>query len=266
MTCELTPEQHLHMAQRLHEAKRTGRGIVPPSEEMSYTFDDAYRVRRMFVDLMLADGRVTKGHKIGFTSEAMQKMYGMTGPDFGQLLDDVFVPVGEPVPASTLADARVEAEIAFVLRAPLRGPGTTVADVLAATDHVCAAIEVIDSRVGAMRAKAVDSIADNAGAGKVVLSTLHLDPRDLDLTTIPIEMHVDGSEPQRGMSGDVMGNPAAAVAWLADKLHAIEGLGGWLEAGDVVMSGSAVRSVAVGAGSRLSASFGVLGAIDIEFS
>lgn len=265
MSLELTHEQHLHMARRLYEAKRTGRGIVPPSEELSYTLDDAYRVRRIFVDLMLADGRTTKGHKIGFTSEAMQKMYGMTGPDFGQLLDDVFVSVGEPVPASTLADARVEAEIAFVLRSPLRGPGATVADVLAATEYVCAAIEVIDSRVGAMRAKAVDSIADNAGAGKVVLSPLHLGPNDIDLTSIPIEMAVD-VEVHRGVSGDVMGNPAAAVAWLANKLADIDGLGGQLESGDIVMSGSAVRSVAVSAGSRLSASFGALGIIDIEFT
>ncbi len=265
MTLLLTDEQRRLMAERLYEAKLTGRGIVPPSEEVEYTFDDAYIVRRLLVDLMLADGRTTKGHKIGFTSEAMQKMYGMTGPDFGQLLDDVFVPVGAPVPASSLADARVEAEIAFVLGAPLRGPGATVADVLAATTSVCAAIEVIDSRVGAMRAKAVDSIADNAGAGKVVLSDLRVGPHDLDLTTIPIEMHVD-AEVQRGVSGDVMGNPAAAVAWLANKLHAIDGIGGWLEAGDIVMSGSAVRSVAVGAGSRLSASFGPLGAIDIDFT
>jgi len=79
---------------------------------MQYTMDDAYCVRRKFVDLMIADGRLPKGHKIGFTSEAIQRQYGMTGPDFGQLLDDVFVPAGQPVPASTLSDARVEAEIA----------------------------------------------------------------------------------------------------------------------------------------------------------
>jgi cysteine sulfinate desulfinase/cysteine desulfurase-like protein len=135
---------------------------------------------------MIADGRRPKGHKIGFTSEAIQRQYGMTGPDFGQLLDDVFVPVGQPVPASTLSDARVEAEIAFELSAPLRGPGVTVADVVAATRVVRAAIEVIDSRVGAMRANAVDSIADNAGAGLVVLGEVEMSPLALDLADIAI--------------------------------------------------------------------------------
>ena len=130
---------------------------------------------------------------------------------------------------------------------------------------VRAAIEVIDSRVGAMRAKAVDSIADNAGAGRVVLGEVALLPQANDLAGITIEMHVDG-ETQVGMSGDVMGNPAAAVAWLANKLAEIDGLGGQLEAGDIVMSGSAVRSVAVTAGSRLTSSFGPFGTIEIEFT
>ena len=265
MNLLLSDAEREAMARRLYDAKLSGQGIIPPSEEMEFTLDDAYLVRRLLVDMMIADGRATRGHKIGFTSEAMQKMYGMTGPDFGQLLDDVFVPVGESVPASALSDARVEAELAFELAAPLRGPGITVDDVMRATRCVRAAIEVIDSRVGAMRAKAVDSIADNAGAGRVVLGEVALLPQANDLAGIAIEMHVDG-ETQVGMSGDVMGNPAAAVAWLANKLAEIDGLGGQLEAGDIVMSGSAVRSVAVTAGSRLTSSFGPFGTIEIEFT
>jgi 2-keto-4-pentenoate hydratase len=265
MTLLLTDDQHTALARRLYDAKIHGRGIVPPSEEIEYTFDDAYRIRRKLVDMMIADGLRPRGHKIGFTSVAMQQMYGMSGPDFGQLLDDVFVPVGQPVAASTLADARVEAELAFELAAPLRGPGVTADDVLNATTCVRAAIEVIDSRVGAMRAKAVDSISDNAGAGRVVLADTSLAPRAVDLTDIPIDMRVDDDH-QHGVSGDVMGNPAAAVAWLANRLAEIDGLGGQLEAGDIVMSGSAVRSVAVTAGSHLVASFGPFGTIEIHFT
>lgn len=265
MNLLLTDDQRLEMARSLFEAKRTGTGLVPPpSETIEFTMHDAYLVRRLFVDMLIAQGRSPKGHKIGFTSEAMQQMYGMTGPDFGILLDDVFVPPGEPVPASTLADARVEAEIAFVMARDLDGPGISVADVIAATDHVCAAIEVIDSRVGAMRAKAVDSIADNAGAGRVVLGTVTLPCDAIDLSTVPIEMTVDG-QVLAGVSGDVMGNPANAVAWLGNRLASIDGLGGSIRAGDVVMAGSAVRSVAVRAGSHLLATFGPLGTIEIGF-
>jgi 2-keto-4-pentenoate hydratase len=116
-----------------------------------------------------------------------------------------------------------------------------------------------------MRANAVDSIADNAGAGLVVLGEVEMSPLALDLADIAIRMEVD-AEVQAGVSGDVMGNPAAAVAWLANTLHAIDGLGGQLEAGDIVMSGSAVRSVAVRAGSRLAATFGPFGTIEVEFT
>lgn len=265
MNLRLSPEQHTELAQRLYAAKTSGRGIDPPSEHLDFTMDDAYLVRRRFVDLLLADGRTARGHKIGFTSEAIQRQYGMTGPDFGQLLDDVFVRGGQPVCASALADARVEAEIAFELAAPLRGDDVTVDDVLAATRCVRAAIEVIDSRVGATRASAVDSIADNAGAGLVVLGEVESSPLVLDLAGIAIELRVD-NEVQRGVSGDVMGHPAAAVAWLARRLHQLDGLGGRLEAGDIVMSGSAVRSVPVGAGLRLAATFGPLGTIEVEFT
>lgn len=266
MTTLLTDDQHAALAARLYEAKRLGRGLVPPpSEEIDFTFEDAYRIRRRFVDLLIADGRLPKGHKIGFTSPAMQQMYGMTGPDFGQLLDDVFVAAGEVVPVSTFSDARVEAELAFELARPLCGPGVTVEAALAATRSVRAAIEVIDSRVGAMRAKAADSIADNAGAGRVVLGDVVLAPGEVDLAAIEITMTVDGAT-QAGSSSEVMGHPAAPLAWLANRLHELDGLGGWLEAGDIVITGSAIRSVAVAAGSHLHATFGPFGEIEVRFS
>lgn len=261
----LSAEAQSKMAQDLHHALMTGMGREPPSESVTFTMDDAYMIRRALVDLLIADGGMPKGHKIGFTSEAMQKMYGMSGPDFGQLLDNMFVPEGEPVSVSKLSNVRAEPEIAFVMKTGLRGPNVTIEDVLAATDYVCTSVEVIDSRVGAMRAKAVDSIADNAGAGRVVLSGNKFDPKDLDFSQIEATLDVDG-ERQNAMANDIMGHPAAAVAWLANRLTEIKGLGGEIEAGDVIMSGSPVRSAAVAPGSVLTTDFGVLGALRIEFT
>ena len=127
-----------------------------------------------------------------------------------------------------------------------------------------AAVEIIDSRVGALRAKANDSLADNAGAGWVVLGSLSMPPEHLDLTTLQLSMSVDG-ETQQGAATDVMGHPAAPLAWLANKLPELHGLGGSLEAGDIVITGSPTRSVAVTAGTQLQASFGVLGSIALTF-
>lgn len=260
---KLTDAQQQSLADRLFKAIREGQGIDPPSNTLDYDFDDAYRVRRKLVDHLIAAGGRPKGHKIGFTSEAMQKMYGMTGPDFGILLDTMFTPESAPVRISHMSNTRAEPELAFELARPLEGQ-VTVADVLAATARIWAAIEVIDSRVGAMKAKANDSLADNAGAGWVILGSKPLTPPDLDVTALTLLMEVDGFV-QSAPATDVMGDPAAPLAFLAGKLAKLQGLGGNLKAGDIVITGAPVRSVEVKAGSKLHADFGPLGTIDLTF-
>ncbi len=140
----------------------------------------------------------------------------------------------------------------------------TIEDVLAATARIWAAVEVIDSRVGAMKAGAMDSLADNAGAGWVVLGSKPLSPAEVDLTALTLTMDVDGLR-QSTPATDVMGHPAAPLAFLAGKLADLQGLGGHLKAGDIVITGAPVRSVEVNAGSKLHADFGSLGSIDLTF-
>ena len=265
MTVMLTDAEHEALADRLARAVAAGRGIDPPSHSMDYGFEDAWRIRRKLVDRLIPAWGAPCGHKIGFTARAMQEMYGMSGPDFGILLERMLVPAGAPVQVSGMSDTRAEPELAFTLARPLEGPGVTVADALAACGSVRAAVEVIDSRVGAMRAGAVDSLADNAGAGWVVLGGREMDPAALDLSTLVLSMEVDGAR-QEAPARDVMGHPAAPLAWLANTLPELAGLGGALKAGDVVITGAPVRSVAVAAGLRLSAAFGPLGTIEVAFT
>jgi 2-oxo-hept-3-ene-1,7-dioate hydratase len=260
---KLTDTQQQALADRLYQAVRDGQGIEPPSKTLDYDFDDAYRVRRKLVDHLIAAGGRPKGHKIGFTSEAMQKMYGMTGPDFGILLDNMFTPESAPVRVSHLSNTRAEPELAFELSRPLEGR-VTIAEVLAATARIWAAIEVIDSRVGAMKAGATDSLADNAGAGWVILGSKPLTPGELDVTALTLTMEVDGFA-QSAPATNVMGHPAAPLAFLSGKLLELQGLGGHLKAGDIVITGAPVRSVEVKAGSKLHADFGPLGTIDLSF-
>ena len=260
---KLTDAQQQALADRLFQAVQEGQGVDPPSSSLDYDFDDAYRVRRKLVDHLIAAGGKPKGHKIGFTSQAMQKMYGMTGPDFGILLDTMFTPQDKPVRISHMSNTRAEPELAFELSRPLEGT-VSIADVLAATSRIWAAIEVIDSRVGAMKAGACDSLADNAGAGWVILGSKGINPADLDVTTLTLSMEVDGFA-QFAPATDVMGHPAAPLAFLAGKLADLNGLGGHLKAGDIVITGAPVRSVEVKIGSRLNADFGPLGTIDLDF-
>jgi 2-keto-4-pentenoate hydratase len=184
-------------------------------------------VRRLLVDHLIAAGGKPKGHKIGFTFEAMQKMYGMTGPDFGILLDTMIVPERAPVRVTHLSNTRAEPELAFELARPLEGPRVTLADALAATARIWATTEVIDSRVGAMKAGATDSLADNAGASWVILSSVPMAPDQVDFATLTLLMEVDGFA-QSAQANDVIGHPGAPLAFLANKLAALGGPGGIL--------------------------------------
>lgn len=252
------------LAAQIFEAMRTGVGIAPPSRTIDFDFDDAYQIRRMFVDMMIAAGGRPCGHKIGFTSVAMQQLYGMSGPDFGILLDTMITQHHQPIRVSHLCNTRAEPELAFELARPLAGSATTIADVIAATKSVWAAIEVIDSRVGALDANATDSLADNAGTGWVVLGHTPIAPAQIDWDTVLLTMTVDGHTQQAPVR-DVMGHPAAPLAFLADKLSTLDGLGGALHAGDIIITGSPMRSVAVQAGSTLHADFGVFGQMHLTF-
>jgi 2-oxo-hept-3-ene-1,7-dioate hydratase len=261
---KLTAAEQQALADRLFQAVQTGQGIEPPSNTIDYDFADAHHIRRKLVDHLIAAGGRPKGHKIGFTSEIMQKMYGMTDPDFGILLDTMLLAADQPVRISHMSNTRAEPELAFELAHPLQGPGVTLTDVLAATARIWAAVEVIDSRVGAMKAGATDSLADNAGAGWVVLGSVPLAPAHLDIAALVLSMDVDGFA-QSAPATDVMGHPGTPLAFLANKLHEIGGLGGHLKAGDIVITGAPVRSVEVKAGATLHADFGPLGTIDLTF-
>jgi 2-keto-4-pentenoate hydratase len=214
--------------------------------------EDAWRIQEFNRDLALAAGRKILGYKVGLTSVAMQQQMGVDEPDFGVLLDDMLLDG-----AMVLADfvqPRIEAEIALVLRADL-GAGVTTADVLAATAHVQPALEIIDSRIADWRLTLVDTVADNASSGAYVLGApVPLDR--LDLAAIEVQVSVNGVPKASGLGAAALGHPAAAAAWLANRLAAF---GLVLEAGSVVMTGSLHASLPLARGDRVVAEFSELG-------
>jgi 2-keto-4-pentenoate hydratase len=224
---------------------------------------DAYEIQLINVRRRLADGQRIRGHKVGLSARAMQQMMGVNEPDYGHLLDDMFVFETERVPAETLCQPRVEVEVAFVLGAPLSGPGCTVADVLDATAFVVPAIEIIDSRISNWMITLPDTVADNASSGLVVLGGRRTPVEATDLRTVGAVLRRSGEIVETGAAGAVLGNPATAVAWLANKVHAF---GVTLEAGHIVMPGSCTRAVDVQAGDVVRADFDVLGHVAVSFA
>jgi 2-keto-4-pentenoate hydratase len=224
---------------------------------------DAYAVQLAQVATWTANGAVVKGHKVGLTSAAMQRQLGVDQPDFGHLLDTMFLPEGTTADYGRLLQPKAEPEIALVLDRPLRGPGVTVAEALAAVDFVLPALEIIDSRIADWKITLPDTIADNASSGAVVLGSRPVRPDSVDLALTGCLLYRNGRIEGTGAGGAVLGSPVNALVWLANTLAP---LGVTLEAGHVVLPGSVCAAIPFGPGDTVSAAFDRMGSVSITFS
>jgi 2-keto-4-pentenoate hydratase len=227
------------------------------------TLADAYEIQLLQIRRREAGGARIKGHKVGLSSPAMQRQMGVSQPDYGHLLDDMFWLENQPVPTGQFLQPRVEPEIAFVLKRQLAGPGVTVADAAAAVDFVLPALELIDSRIRDWRIGIIDTIADNASSGGVVLGSKPTRLTDVDLRLSGCTLHRNGVLVGTGAGGAALGSPLASLTWLANTVGA---RGVVLEPGHVVLPGSITASVQVGAGDAVTAAFGGLGSVSARFT
>ena len=251
-------------ADALFRAQEERTPIAPLTE----TYDGvdvtaAYEIQLANIRKRIAAGDTVQGHKVGLSAKAMQQMLGVDEPDYGHLLESMFLWESDAVDVARFLQPRVEIEVAFVLGRPLAGPGVSVADAIRATDFVLPSLEIVDSRVADWRIKLPDTIADNASSGAVVLGGSPTRLTDLDVRLIGATLRSNGELRETGASGAVLGNPAVAVAWLANKVAAF---GVTLEAGHVIMPGSCTRMIPVQPGDVVTAEFDRLGAVSIAFT
>lgn len=244
------------------QAERTRKVCPQPSKTWpEMTLEDAYDVQRRWAEARIAAGATIVGRKIGLTSRAMQQASKMTEPDYGVILDDALFFDGARIKAGTFIKPRLEVELAFIMGEDLSGAGCQVHDVLRATEFVQPALEIIDYRTEVPR-QIVDTIADNAAFGAIVLGGRTVRPFDVDLRWIGATLAQNGVIEESGVSAAVMGHPAAGLAWLVNKLAP---LGDGLKKGDIVLGGSFTRPVDIASGDVIFADFGPLGAIGVAF-
>ncbi|WP_062353059.1 2-keto-4-pentenoate hydratase [Herbidospora yilanensis] len=251
------------LVDELLTAYRTREPVEPPTDRFAgLTIDDAYAIQLGQMDRLRADGAVVKGHKVGLTSAAMRRQLGVDEPDYGHLTEAMFHPEGSPIDVSRFLQPRIEPEIAFVLSRPLRGPGVTVAEAVAAVDFVLPALEIIDSRVRDWRITLLDTIADNASSGGVVLGGRPTRLSDVDLRLTGCVLRRNGEIAGTGAGAAVLGSPLNALVWLANTLGAH---GVTLEAGHTILPGSLTAAVPVAAGDVIQAQFAGLGSVTATF-
>ena len=251
-------------AQGLYEAERTQQPIPPLTETYpGLSPDGAYRIQHVVIERKIREGARIVGHKIGLTSLAMQQLLGVDQPDFGHILDTMMVPDGSALVRRSLIYPRVEGEISFVLAEDLRGPGVTAARVLAATRFVMPALEIVDSRIADWKITLSDTIADNASSCRMVMGGRCLAVEGLDLRLLGMVLEKNGEVVNTATGAAVLGHPANAVAWLANKLAEFDVT---LRAGEVILPGALSAAVTVEAGDSVRATFDHLGSASVRFT
>lgn len=249
-------------AKRLRQAYETGTPIEPIAEERpDLTITDAYRIQQEQVRGWVAAGEIIKGHKVGLSSPAMQQQMGVDQPDFGHLTSGMFHLEHQPITAPFL-QPRIEPEVAFVLGRELTGPGVTVADAARAVEFVLPALEIVDSRIRDWRISIVDTVADNASSGGVVLGTKPAPLSALDLRLMGCTLQRSGELLATGTGSAVLGSPLNALVWLA---NTIGPLGISLEPGHVVLPGTMTQAFFVHPGETVVAQMNGLGDVTAVF-
>lgn len=249
-------------AKALYEARRTRTPIAPFTDaDPGLTMDDGYAVQRELVSLLLADGDRIIGHKVGLTSVAMQRQLGVNSPDYGPLLASTRYRDGDVVTLDRYIAPRIEAEIAFVLDSPLRGPGVGVEQARAAIGGAVASLEIIDSRIADWRIRLADTVADLASNGALVAGDRVVPIDGFDPRLVGMVLSRNGEPVATAAGAAALGDPVAVLAWLANVLGA-HGVG--LESGHLVLTGALHASVPLAPGDEFLAEFDRLGALRVR--
>lgn len=265
----LTPEDIEQAAATLDQAEksRMQTGLLS-LKHPGMTMEDAYAIQTAWVRTKRAAGRKVIGWKIGLTSKAMQYALNINIPDSGVLFDDMLFEDGATVAKDRFIQPRIEAEIAFVMKAPLKGPHVTVFDVLNATDYVTPALEILDTRILRVDPETkktrnvCDTISDNAANAGIVLGGRAVRPDALDMRWMGAIVSRNAEVEETGLGAGVLNQPARGVAWLANRLAQY---GDSIEAGQVVLAGSFIRPVEARHGDTIVGDFGPYGSVSLYF-
>jgi len=249
-------------AKRLFDAAHEHRAITRLTLEGPISEREAYDIQWALVQEHVARGARIAGKKTGLTSKAKQQQMNTNEPLYAYLLDRTILSDGAQISRAELIHPRVEAEIAFVMGRSLRGPKVTGDQVLAATQFVLPALEVIDSRYENFNFTLPDVVADQASAALVVLGGSARSPKGLDLRLLGMMLDINGEVMATGAGAAVLGHPADAIAWLVNKMAEM-GAGG-LDEGDLVMAGGLVEAFPIEPGDCLRAEFAHLGPVTVR--
>ncbi|MEX1029224.1 MAG: fumarylacetoacetate hydrolase family protein [Paenibacillaceae bacterium] len=256
----MTDHSYKQIAEYLHRAEIEKREVMRVTAEMKpdLTVEEGYLIQQEIVNMKQREGKRIIGPKMGLTSQAKMKQMKVNEPIYGYIFDYMLIESGGTVSLSQLIHPKVEAEIAFVIGKDIKGPGVTGAQVLASTEYVLPALEIIDSRYENFNFTLPDVIADNASSSRVVFGTTLIKPDQLELDLVGTTLSINGEIKDLGAGAAVLGHPAHSVAMLANMLAK---KGEMVRAGDVILTGGITGAIMIKSGDYVSGKFDGLGEV-----
>lgn len=259
----LNKQQIENLAEHLENAELQAHDVTKITDEFpDMTYEDAFDIQWEIRRRKEARGNKIVGMKMGLTSWAKMAQMGVEHPCYGFLADYFSIPDGGEIKHDELIHPKVEAELAFVTKAPLQGPGIHIGDVLRATDFVMPAVEIIDSRYRDFKFDLKSVIADNSSSSRFVAGGNMGKPEDLDLKNLGVVMEINGEVVQLGAGAAVLGHPASSVAMLANMLAE---RGEHIPAGTFIMIGAITAAVSVKKGDNFTVRYQGLGTVSGKF-
>jgi 2-keto-4-pentenoate hydratase len=257
----------LAAAQAVAAARRSRTPLEPlPAELAPRTEADGYRIQEALRDLLAADFGAPVGYKIGCTSAVMQHYLDIPHPCGGSVFAKGVHDSGVSLRHSDFVRVGVECEIAVRLARDL-GPSQApfTADAVAqAVEAYLPAIEIVDDRYADWQSIGAPTlVADDFFAAACVLGQPVARSAAPDLLAIAGRAIINGVEVSRGTGADVLGHPHNALAWLANHLAAD---GKSLRAGEIVLTGSLVKTIWLKAGDSVLMELAGLGNVSATFA
>lgn len=257
------PINILETADRILRAKESREPVdVLIRHDDQPTVADAFRVQQEVVRRQVAAGDSVAGFKLGNIAKAMQTKFGVDEPDYGFLLASQFFPENLPRTEDEFIEPYVELEPAFVFKRDVGGPHVTAADIIAATDFVLPALEIIDSRVAGWKIGIFDTLADSGSSGAVILGGQPRLLREVNLSNVPGSITFDGQLVAEGNTSAIYGNPISALVWLCRR---ISEYGITLKAGQLVLPGSCLAAAKMVPGSQVTGRFDGWGEVCFDY-
>ena len=247
-------------AARVDDAARSATAIAQLSQSTKFSLADAYSIQKQSIARRIARGERQVGIKMGFTSRAKMIQMGLTDMIWGRLTEGMLIEEGGVTPLARYVHARVEPEVAFLLKSRLVGSVTPM-QALAAVEAVAPALELIDSRYENFKFTLEDVVADNASSSGFATGGWH--KPDLDLANLGIVMTANGRPVAVSSTAAILGNPlrslaaAARFAAVADEP---------LQPGWIVMAGGATAAETLAPNMWIECEFQYIGRVGFTVS